>query len=760
MGAGPAADELDAVKAAADALVRAGAEEVLLVELAAEVGQLALRIAFRAPPSPDPWPLGLDALAASASGQGHWTRVSRQVPGDLARQVSAFVCPLDVRPALAPLDTLLVVIARENQALETRALELRAELEASLSERRRSVLAAIVLAAVEQADDAVEITDRAARVIYVNRAWQRIFGYERSDTLGKFLSDLVRDRARPAHDASFYRFTEARVTAGKSWLGVLNSSTRSGSVHLNEANVTPFDADAETFHGNFVVRRDVAHRAERDAALLAAHREFRGVLSAIPDGVAVLRDGLVYFANPALLELVDRDDEGVVGLPFVELVAEADRTEFLGREPNAPISVRMVSPSGSARLAELSAAGSISFEGRPATILVARDITERRIAEEQLARAERLAALGELAAGVAHELNNPMAYVVMNLELLRSTLEAREDDATREPLVEALDGIRRMQEIALELRTFSGSEDVGAPEAVAVDDAVESAINITRNQIRHRAAVHRDIEPGLAVYAREGPLVQVLVNVLANAADAIPHDGGEHAITVQVRALDGGRVQIAVSDTGAGIPPEILLRLFDPFATTKARGQGSGLGLAISRRIIDRFGGDIRAENLPSGGAKISLTLPAAPVAAKNRGGVAPPVSLPRERVRILVIDDEVAICRALRRVLAGHDVETLSDAREGLTRLGVEEFDVVICDLMMPGMSGYKLYAAACAARPSLRTRFVFVSGGALSDEASRFLKTCECPVLPKPFSNADVLDAVERVAKPNANAGATAAP
>jgi nitrogen-specific signal transduction histidine kinase/ActR/RegA family two-component response regulator len=420
----------------------------------------------------------------------------------------------------------------------------------------------------------------------------------------------------------------------------------------------------------------------------------------------------------------------------------------------------MLSPNGNARLAELSAAGSISFEGRPATILVARDITERRIAEEQLARAERLAALGELAAGVAHELNNPMAYVVMNLELLRSDLEAREDESTREPLVEALDGIRRMQEIALELRTFAGADESGVAEAVAVDGAVESAINITRNQLRHRAVVHRDIEPGLAVYAREGPLVQVLVNVLANAADAIPHDGGEHTITVQVRAVDGGRVQIAVSDTGAGIPPEILLRLFDPFATTKARGQGSGLGLAISRRIVDRFGGDLRAENLPSGGAKISLTLPAAPAAVKDSGAGPPPVSMHREWVRVLVIDDEVAICRALKRVLAGHEVVALSDSREGLARLGNDDFDVVICDLMMPGMSGYKLYAAACAARPSLRTRFVFVSGGALSEEASRFLKTCECPVLPKPFANADVLDAVDRVAKSHAGAAARAAP
>jgi PAS domain S-box-containing protein len=752
MGARTAASELSAVKDAAAALIRSGAEAVLLVELAAALGKLELRVVLREPPSSEPLPFELDAVASWSSGPAwHPPSVPHQVASAASQRDSVFVCPLNVHPELAPLDTVLLVVAKESSELELAVLASRPGLEAQLSERRRAVLASIVLAAVEQAEDAVEITDRAARVVYVNQAWQRVFGYTRSETLGKYASELVRDRARPAHDASFYRFTEARVNAGKAWLGVLTSSTRTGAPHLNEANVTPFDADAETFHGNFVVRRDIAHRAERDAALLVAHREFRGVLSATPDGVTVLRDGLVYFANPAMLKLVGRDDQGVVGVPFVELIADADREAFLERDPHAPIAVRMPGPSGKARLAEISAAGSISFEGRPATILIARDITERRITEEQLVRAERLAALGELAAGVAHELNNPMAYVVMNLELVRSALEQQKDASTREPLAEALDGIRRMQEIARELRAFAGSDESGIAEAVAVDRAVESAVNITRNQIRHRAGVERDIEPGLAVRAREGQLVQVLVNVLANAADAIPDDGAEHTVNIRVRALADARVEIAVSDTGAGIPPEILPRLFDPFATSKARGQGSGLGLAISRRIVDRFGGEIRAENLAAGGARITLTLAAAQAAARAAENVPPPVSMPRERVRVLVIDDEIAICRALKRVLAAHDVETLSDSTQALAWLARGDFDVVVCDLMMPAISGYKLYAAACEGRPSLRTRFVFVSGGALSDEAARFLRTCECPVLPKPFSNDEVLDAVDRVAKAN---------
>jgi PAS domain S-box-containing protein len=744
-----APDDLKAVRESVAALLREGALAVALLEIASESGRLEPRCILEEPAGSSPPPLDTETFATWAR-QACWRR-----PGTAHEESPAaptwgsfFVCPLEVQPALPDGDTLLLVAADESSALEAAVLARRAELAERLSERRRSVLRAVVFTAVDQASDAVEITDRSARMIFVNQAWQRIFGYTSAEALGRFASELIRDKARPVHDASFYRFTEARVAAGQSWLGVLTSSTRGGVPHLNEANVTPFAADPEAFRGNFVVRRDVAHRAERDVALLQAHREFRGFLSAIPDGVAVLRDDLVYFANPALLRLVERDDRAVVGLPFAELIAEDDRDAFLQREPERPIAVRMPAPNGDRRFAEISAAGSISFEGRPASILIARDITERRIAEEQLAHAERLAALGELAAGVAHELNNPMAYVVMNLELVRETLERRGDASTREPLTEALDGIRRMQEIALELRAFAGSDGEGAPDAVALDRAVESAVNIARNQIRHRAVVTRDLEPGLSVRARDGQLVQVLVNLLANAAQAIPDDGARHTVSITTRSVDGGRAEIAVSDTGTGIPAEILPRLFNPFATTKARGQGSGLGLAISRRIVDRFGGEIRAENLPTGGAKVTITLNLAPLPARKSEIPPAPPSERGAHVRVLVIDDETAICRALQRVLARHDVRALNDGHEALTLLLREDFDAIVCDLMMPGISGPKLYAAACEARPSLRKRFIFISGGTLSEDAARFLESCECVVLPKPFSNAMMLAAVHQVA------------
>jgi two-component system, cell cycle sensor histidine kinase and response regulator CckA len=741
-----AADGRRAVREVIAELIVSGASAALVVELSSETGRLAPAVFVHEPPSLTLPELDLEGFAALARSPGFQHQAAASAFESTGAAGTFFAIPVRVEPAFAEQDTLLIVAGLEGPELEALIRSAKARLEPLLSARRVAALGRLLLAAVDQAADAIEITDRSARVVFVNRTWQRVFGYSSVEALGRYASELVRDKARPAHESSFYRFTEKRVTAGEPWIGVLTSATRHGETHLNEVTVSPFEGD---FRGNFVVRRDVAHRAQRDTALLSAHTEFRGVLSAIPDGVTVLRDGLIYYANAAFLVLVGHDDQSIVGLPFADLIAEEDREDFARRDASDPSVVRMHSRDSGMRIVEISAAGSISFEGEPATILLARDITERRIAEEQLARAERFAALGELAAGVAHELNNPMAYVLLNLELMRTHIERNADAALHEPVHEALDGVRRMKEIATELRAFSRSDGPGELEAVDVQRAVNSAVNIAQNQIRHRAEVRRELGEGLFVAAREGQLVQVLVNLLLNAAQAIPEgDERRHVIGIRARKKPDNRVEISVDDTGPGFPAEILPRLFHPFATTKARGQGSGLGLAISRRIVERFKGEIRAENQPGGGAILTFHLPAAGPSA-GPPSVRQARERPRERgLKVLVVDDEPAIGRALRRVLAAHQLTVLSDGYEAIEHLYREAFDVIVCDLMMPGLSGHKLFETVCEVRPELRRRFVFISGGAVTSEAASFLDKCECPVLPKPFSNIAVVEAVERVA------------
>lgn len=621
-----------------------------------------------------------------------------------------------------------------------------------LSRERRLRLANIVLHAVEQAADPIELTDREARLVYANAAWERTFGYVPQEVTGQTVGRLFRDAQKPIHDPAFYQFTLETLVKGRAWLGVIGSRARDGSHVLSEAHVSPFEAALHGFRGMLAVRRRLDHRADRDRALTVAHHEFRAVLSNLPDGVVVLREGKIYYANAAFLSMVDAAEGEVIGAEYVDFVHPDDRNRFVKEHQGRVTRVRILQK-GKPRVAEISTAGAVSFEGRPAAILFSRDTTDEHIAQEELARAEKLSALGALAAGVAHEINNPLAYVTLNLQQLIDMAADRLSASELEVLEEALEGAQRMTRIVSDLKGFSGSDGPGSAEPVNVIQAVTSALNIAQNEIRHRARLSREHEPGLFVLAREGQLVQVLVNVLVNAAQAIPvQNDRDHVIRVESRRTTGNRVEISVSDTGEGIPEEILEHVFDPFATAKRRGEGSGLGLTISKRIIDQLGGSISVRTTRGVGTTVRVTLPQAS-APQQSFPAEPPTErtlAPRVRARVLIIDDELSVAKGLKRMLLGHEVVIIRDGQEALERLaGDSDFDVILCDVMMPGLSGSELYARVTLEQPELKSRFVFMTGGAFTQYCRSFLETVGCPVLHKPFDPAVVLESVENLAR-----------
>ena len=404
------------------------------------------------------------------------------------------------------------------------------------------------------------------------------------------------------------------------------------------------------------------------------------------------------------------------------------------------------------------------------------DITARKDLEAGIAQAERLASLGTLAAGVGHEINNPLTYVVYNLECLTkdipglvrvverciSTLRARVepeafaaiagDDAPlleperlgelSERLNEALDGVQRIKNVALNLGAFAGDR---RSELTAVDlsDPIESAVKLAANEIKHRARLSRDLTPLPKVWALEGKLAQVFLNLIVNAAHAIEEGhADENEIAIQTWA-EGGQVFAAVSDSGGGIAPENLERVFEPFFTTKKSSEGSGLGLAICRKILAEFDGDIRAESAPGGGARLVVRLPVmrataiSPTEARRPGGDAAPV-----RGRVLVVDDEEGICRAIRRILGGdHEVVTAASGSEGRAILARDQgFDVILCDLMMPETSGMDLHRWLAQEHPAMADRMIFISGGAFTNKAVAYLATLSNPRIQKPFESAEL--------------------
>jgi signal transduction histidine kinase/CheY-like chemotaxis protein len=367
-----------------------------------------------------------------------------------------------------------------------------------------------------------------------------------------------------------------------------------------------------------------------------------------------------------------------------------------------------------------------------------------RESERRLALTARLASVGTLAAGVAHEINNPLAFVTANLgwldEQLAAATPARLDAARarlREALAEAISGAERIRDVVQGLRRFARPSEDGPRERVDLRRELETAIGIARHQVGPRAQLRIAIPDTLpAVEAKQHEVGQVVVNLLVNAAQAIPEGrAAEHEVRVSAGA-EGGRVVIEVADTGCGIPPEVLPRIFDPFFTTRAASGGTGLGLAISHGIVTGMGGTVAVESVVGRGTTFRVTLPVGATPAEEPR---PPqrVAAPGRR-RVLVIDDEPSMGRAIERVLGGeHDVEVLTSAGEAARRLEAgERWDLILCDLVMPDVTGMELAARLAARAPDVLVRVVFMTGGAYTDGSRDFLASGGHRWVEKPVS------------------------
>jgi two-component system NtrC family sensor kinase len=370
---------------------------------------------------------------------------------------------------------------------------------------------------------------------------------------------------------------------------------------------------------------------------------------------------------------------------------------------------------------------------------------EREDMESRLAFADRMTSVGTLTAGVAHELNNPLMYVLSNLHLTREELvgshEAGWVERAHQQLDEAIQGATRMQHIVRDLKTFSRIDDEQRSN-VNVHSVLESSINICWNEIRHRATLVREFEETPAVDASESRLGQVFLNLLINATQAMPErPASQNVITVRTYTDEAGWAVVEVFDNGTGIEADRLNRVFEPFFTTKGVSEGTGLGLAICRRIVRDAGGTIDAESAPGEGTKFIVRLPPSTRSYAPRPSQVPPVASSGRRATVIVVDDEPLVGRSIRRALRGHDVEVFSTGSEAIGRLCSDTpYDVVFCDLMMPEVSGIEVYREVIARRPEVDSRFVFMTGGAFTPAARAFLETTRVVCLEKPFDLAQI--------------------
>ncbi len=394
---------------------------------------------------------------------------------------------------------------------------------------------------------------------------------------------------------------------------------------------------------------------------------------------------------------------------------------------------------------------------------------ERKEMQEQLLVSDRMASVGTLAAGVAHEINNPLAALMANLDFALTDLkrfgeEARSQetpgapndgardsgwvawlttriDQVLEPLREAKESSERVRIIVRDLKVFSRAEEERLGP-VEVRRVIESSVRMAWNEIRHRARLIKDYGNVPPVEANESRLGQVFLNLIVNAAQAIPEgkaDGNEIRVATRLEGVD--RVAVEVRDTGTGIPEAILGRIFNPFFTTKPVGLGTGLGLAICQRIVTSLGGEITVQSQEGKGTVFRVLLPVAKTRAVDETPMPPPRVLGR-RGRILVVDDEPMVASAIRRMLAKeHEVIPVTSAREAKDRFrNGERFDLILCDLMMPEITGMELHAELARTAPDQAERMLFMTGGAFTPQARQFLDVVRNPRVEKPFDFASL--------------------
>ncbi|MBZ0238072.1 MAG: PAS domain-containing protein [Deltaproteobacteria bacterium] len=374
--------------------------------------------------------------------------------------------------------------------------------------------------------------------------------------------------------------------------------------------------------------------------------------------------------------------------------------------------------------------------------------------EARMVESERLAVLGSLAGGIAHQINDALTATRLSLGRLIS-FELAQTPITPvrqhriELLQDAREGVSRVEHITRELRTFSQSEsDLSATGPVDLRSIVDAAVNLAAHEIRHSARLECDLRGLPPVVGGEQALRQVFLNLLINAIQAMPEGTADrNTIRVSCWTDELGNALVEVADTGKGISPQDLGRIFEPFFTTKPPGEGLGLGLSVCRDIVNGLGGHISAESAPGRGTVVRVVLPPAPPAEETMAK--PRAQAGSERRRILIVDDDRPVAAAVALELEDHDVVVAGSGREAFEILRRDPaFDVVLCDVMMPELSGVDLYNWLRPIEPQMLERFVFMTGGAFTARAEQFLRDIPNPRLDKPFHPDDLRRVIASVA------------
>ena len=521
-----------------------------------------------------------------------------------------------------------------------------------------------------------------------------------------------------------------------------------------EVGLAPIDLDGQPGTVSFL--RDLREPEAAQEKLERSEARFRSLIESAPDAIVMSRARGIVYANPAAASLLGFDDpEALRGRSFADILHPDDFVTMgeriarlrVGGPPLGPFEYRARARGGEAVVVEVTSI-LVDLGDGPAVLGFARDVTESRRLQAQLVRADRLAALGTLVAGMAHEINNPLAFMMLGVDTLERQLGREEAaiDSMRATLGDIRHGIERIAGIVRDLRAFSRSEEGPRRSVADLRAALDAAARMVEHEVRQHGRLVTRYAELPSVRADGSQLEQVFLNLLLNAAQALDRS---RSGTIEIDARpDGDRVVVTVTDNGVGIPSDQLGRVFDPFFTTKPVGAGTGLGLSIVHTLVSELGGEVGIESEVGEGTTVTVTLP-----VSRRTPASTPARPFRRKgdksARVLVVDDEQIFLRAIETLLVaeGHSVATAGGAEEAMRAIESVEHDLILLDLMMPGVSGIELFHRIGVDRPELARRIVVMTGGTSSEEVRRFVSSTKSPVLRKPFPIAKLLALLGRV-------------
>jgi PAS domain S-box-containing protein len=610
------------------------------------------------------------------------------------------------------------------------------------------------------------VTNAKFQTVYANPAMCQMVGLGLDELMGQGWASTIHPEDRSRMLAEVRRCNET----GSELRTVVRHVQKDGrvvSAHVQTAVMH----DGDTVLGIVGTAIDVTERLAARDAIEKARRDLVHLIEKSPDGIAVAHQGRWIYVNNTLARMLGYESaEQIRGRHVSELVhpddwpaVEANIARANGGVDLEPTETRYRRADGEYAVFERSFARLDEFDGAPGDVLTFRDVTEKRNLQAQVLMSERMVSIGTLAAGMAHEINNPLATVLGNLDWLSSAFAAIREAcaasageavtsrfaAIDEALHDARDAGDRIRHIARDVKLFSrAEEEITGP--VCLINVLDSAVRMAHNEVRHRARLVKQYAELPMVFGNEARLAQVFLNLLMNAAQAIPEGNADkNEIRVSAGVDSDGQVAVEVRDTGCGIAPSALGRIFDPFFTTKPIGVGVGLGLTICHRIVTGFGGTIAVESKPGDGSLVRVRLRQA-TSDRAHTPPRPPPAVPSRRARVLVIDDDDAVAATMSRVLGErHDVQIVTRARTALDLLDAgRRYDVVFCDVMMPETSGMDFFDHVASRYPDIAASIVFITGGAFSVPAREFLDRVPNKRVEKPF-DADALLALvaERV-------------